>query len=268
MDRDLFLNREVHAVSIATPPNTHYEIGMQALQAGKHVILEKPPTLTLEQLEEMESEALNHGVVLFTAFHTRYRDEVYAARDYLIGKQVKEIEIRRYQHVKTYHPNAFTNGWILNKAIAGGGIVIDDGTNFIASTGCALSDNVSFGVTGAKIIIPDGMEVETQADIDFNFDKSGRGNMKMDWLHEGQEVATITLKTGQEECVIDLLTAEFLVNGKPLTQGTCGESRVDISGEYRRVYEHFQHCILEGKSFVSKGELEFVLRVYELAGRK
>src|SRR5271166_3722478 len=38
----LLLDPRVHAVSIATPPSTHFELARRALEAGKHVIVEKP----------------------------------------------------------------------------------------------------------------------------------------------------------------------------------------------------------------------------------
>src|SRR6266705_4613348 len=60
---------DIQAVSISTPPNTHYDLAMQALLAGKHVFVEKPPALTTQQCEEMMRYAEQHEKVLFMGFH-------------------------------------------------------------------------------------------------------------------------------------------------------------------------------------------------------
>ena len=46
---DLLADASIDAIAIATPVNTHYELAMAALKAGKHVWVEKPMTETLEQ---------------------------------------------------------------------------------------------------------------------------------------------------------------------------------------------------------------------------
>lgn len=56
MEYEQMLN-EVDAVVIATPPETHYQLGMQAVLAGKHVFVEKPMALTSAYCREMNQEA-------------------------------------------------------------------------------------------------------------------------------------------------------------------------------------------------------------------
>ncbi len=55
--KDLFANPRIDAVAIATPVSTHFELALQALQAGKHVLLEKPLTATSEQAQRLIEEA-------------------------------------------------------------------------------------------------------------------------------------------------------------------------------------------------------------------
>src|SRR5918996_6205955 len=55
--RDLLKDPRIDAVAIATPVSTHYELGMQALQAGKHVLLEKPMTASVEESQRLVDEA-------------------------------------------------------------------------------------------------------------------------------------------------------------------------------------------------------------------
>ena len=55
--RDLLRNPQIDAVAIATPVSTHFPLGMEALRAGKHVLVEKPMTLDVEQATRLVDEA-------------------------------------------------------------------------------------------------------------------------------------------------------------------------------------------------------------------
>src|SRR5918998_5317582 len=54
---DLINDPDVDAVVIATPVSTHFELAMSALRAGKHVLLEKPMTATVDEGERLLEEA-------------------------------------------------------------------------------------------------------------------------------------------------------------------------------------------------------------------
>jgi predicted dehydrogenase len=63
---------EIDAVSIATPPFLHYEMAKIALEAGKHVLLEKPTTLTALEAKELYHLAAANGVVVAMDFEYRF----------------------------------------------------------------------------------------------------------------------------------------------------------------------------------------------------
>ena len=64
--------QHVDAVDIATPHATHYQYAKNALERGKHVLCEKPMTLTKSQTEELYDLAENKGLVLMEAIKTAY----------------------------------------------------------------------------------------------------------------------------------------------------------------------------------------------------
>jgi predicted dehydrogenase len=55
--RDLLCNPRVDAVVVATPVSTHFKLGMEALQAGKHVLIEKPMTCDTSEARRLVEEA-------------------------------------------------------------------------------------------------------------------------------------------------------------------------------------------------------------------
>ncbi|MEM9771496.1 MAG: Gfo/Idh/MocA family oxidoreductase [Cyanobacteria bacterium P01_D01_bin.73] len=63
---------EVDAVSISTPPFLHFEMAKMALMAGKHVLLEKPVTLSVEEARELKRLAENNEAIVAIDFEFRY----------------------------------------------------------------------------------------------------------------------------------------------------------------------------------------------------
>lgn len=66
------LLEQVDAVYIAIPHPFHYEYAKKAIEAGKHVLCEKPMSLKKEEVEELYSLAKEHNVVLYEAIKTAY----------------------------------------------------------------------------------------------------------------------------------------------------------------------------------------------------
>jgi predicted dehydrogenase len=81
----LFADPEIDAVAIATPIFTHYELAKRALEAGKHVLVEKPLTPSVAQAEELEALAKAKGRVLMCDHTFVYTGAVRKIRD-LVAK--------------------------------------------------------------------------------------------------------------------------------------------------------------------------------------
>lgn len=72
-DFDALLARpEVQAVSIATPPFLHFPMARAALAAGKHVLLEKPITLNVQEAQQLQAIAAETGAIVAIDFEFRY----------------------------------------------------------------------------------------------------------------------------------------------------------------------------------------------------
>jgi predicted dehydrogenase len=71
---------EVNVVSICTPSGSHAELGILAARAGKHVIIEKPLALRLEDADRLIETCDRRGVKLFVVQQNRYNRPVQAAR--------------------------------------------------------------------------------------------------------------------------------------------------------------------------------------------
>ena len=61
---ELLADPEVDAIVVATPVPTHYALAKQALEAGKHVFVEKPPAMRASEMEELVTLAAERDLVL------------------------------------------------------------------------------------------------------------------------------------------------------------------------------------------------------------
>jgi predicted dehydrogenase len=70
--KEIISNRDIVAVSITTPDFVHSEIVLEAIKAGKHVLVEKPLAMKVSDCEEILSERDKRGVKLMVDFHNRW----------------------------------------------------------------------------------------------------------------------------------------------------------------------------------------------------
>jgi predicted dehydrogenase len=85
--RDVLRNPNIDAVAISTPVSTHYQLALEALQAGKHVLVEKPITADSQQAAHLIDEAARRNLVLMVDHTFVYTGAVRKIRE-LITKDV------------------------------------------------------------------------------------------------------------------------------------------------------------------------------------
>jgi predicted dehydrogenase len=129
---DLIQDPLVDLIDICTPNDTHYEIFMAALDAGKHVYLEKPLALTLEQAKDMADRAREYSQVVQIAFNYRFVPAVMKARQLIEDGFLGDVVNFRVQYFHTgYLDPERPMSWRLSKERSGGGALVDLGSHAI-----------------------------------------------------------------------------------------------------------------------------------------
>ncbi len=98
--QELLRNPEIDAIAIATPVSTHFEFGMAALKAGKHLWLEKPMTETSLQARKLVDEAAKRNLTLFVD-HTF----VYTGAVRKMGDVIKSGDLGRVYYYDSIRVN-------------------------------------------------------------------------------------------------------------------------------------------------------------------
>jgi predicted dehydrogenase len=88
---ELVCDRRVDAVVIVTPVSTHYDLAMQALRAGKHVLVEKPLAASAEQATRLVDEAARRQLILSVDHTFVYTGAVRKIRELVAGESLGEI---------------------------------------------------------------------------------------------------------------------------------------------------------------------------------
>ncbi|TBL77362.1 Gfo/Idh/MocA family protein [Paenibacillus thalictri] len=125
---ELLANTEVEAVSICTWNNTHAEFSIAALDAGKHVLCEKPLCQTVEQALQVEAAVRRSGKVFQVGFVRRYGQTTQMLRKFIDAGDLGEIY---YAKASCLRRLGNPGGWFSDKERSGGGPLIDLGVHVI-----------------------------------------------------------------------------------------------------------------------------------------
>jgi len=126
-------NPEIAAVYIATPPGEHPILTMQAADAGKHVLCEKPLAATVEQSAQMVEACRRNGVLLMTAYRKHFEPSTF-----FLKELVQRGDLGRIDTIHTAFSELHVPGvslpWLLDSKMAGGGPLTDLGIYCVNTT--------------------------------------------------------------------------------------------------------------------------------------
>jgi predicted dehydrogenase len=136
---ELAADPNIDAVVISTPPVSHEGLAIAALNAGKHVLVEKPLAVTAEACDRMVQAADAAGVTLATGFNLRYARTTKLAKKIIAAGGIGELD-----HIRGFHGHKggkdFGPAWIVDKNVTGGGSLMDNGIHVIDLTRFFLGD--------------------------------------------------------------------------------------------------------------------------------
>jgi predicted dehydrogenase len=126
--RTLVAAPDVDAVVVCTPNALHAQQSIAGLEAGKHVLCEKPMATTVADGEEMLATAARHDRLLLVLHPWRHHEAVIAVRDSIVAGELGRV-VRT--HGYGVHADWGPGGWFADPALAGGGALVDMGIHAI-----------------------------------------------------------------------------------------------------------------------------------------
>jgi D-galactose 1-dehydrogenase len=246
---------DVDLVAICTPPGIRHAFVREALDAGKHVLMEKPPTPTISELDDLVAYGKKKKRVLFQTWHSRYNEAVDATRKILKRDGVKSIRIDWRESVRKWHPG---QDWVWEP---GGFGVFDPGINALSIFTKILPFPVF--VDSAKLKFPANRQTPIDVEIRFKSAEHNQPDLSagFNWLEESGEIWTLSILTNRgDELKLEKGGTVLRVNGAPVIENP--------SEEYEQIYQHFARLLKKGKSDVSDAPLRLVADAFLLGARE
>ncbi len=146
---ELLAQKDLDAVSIATPNVYHTPIAIDAIKAGLHVLCEKPMATTAADAKKILKAADKADTVFMMAFNNRYRGDSQLLSQYIEAGELGEIYYGRCGWVRRRGVPGM-GGWFTQKKLSGGGPLIDIGVHALDLTwwlmGCPVPQVAMGGV--------------------------------------------------------------------------------------------------------------------------
>ncbi len=246
---------EVKLVAVCTPPGARHAIVREALDAGKDVLMEKPPTPTISELDDLVAHAAEKGRLLFQTWHSQYNAAVDEARKILAEEGVASLRIDWRESVRKWHPG---QEWVWEP---GGFGVFDPGVNALS----ILAKIVPFPVFIAEARLGFPANKQTPVDVELRF-KSQQAHQPaisagFNWLEESGEVWTISAETRKGRMLKLEKGGTVLVSNGDVTVSAPSE-------EYERIYERFAELLEQKRSEVDDTPLRWVADAFLLGRRE
>ncbi|MBO9606488.1 MAG: Gfo/Idh/MocA family oxidoreductase [Paenibacillaceae bacterium] len=146
--RAMLADEEVEVVSVCTPNVLHAPISIACLEAGKHVLCEKPAAMNATEAREMQASADRSGKILNIGVAQRFNAQVNKIKELVESGELGNV-YHVYCSFRAHRSIPGLGGAFTTKAKAGGGVLIDWGVHFLDLIFYVLSNPKVLTVTGA-----------------------------------------------------------------------------------------------------------------------
>jgi D-galactose 1-dehydrogenase len=242
--------RDIVAVSICLPPVPRFAAAMTALQAGRFVMLEKPPGATIAECHTLLKTAEDLRIGIFATWHSQEAAMIDAAREWLADKIILSGRITWREDVRKWHPG---QNWVFEP---GGMGVFDPGINALSIATKILP--VSLHLHSARLEVPTNRQTPIAAQLQL----SNQVSADFDWRQEGPQIWNIEIETQSGSLRLEDGGAKLNINGfeVPAAQGERG-------GEYPRLYRKMAELVRERRSEMDLRPLILVADAFLLGER-
>jgi len=287
--REMLKSDEIDAVSVVTWNNSHAPITIAALEAGKHVLCEKPPALNALEAEEMYKASQKSGKLLMYGFVKRFSGSIRTIKEFIDNGELGHIY---YAKTGCLRRCGNPGGWFATKSISGGGPLIDLGVHMIdlsmylmgkpkpvlvlGNTNSSVGNRSNIkGITWYKAADydPKKGDVEDFANAMIKFENGASLYFETSWtMNIGRDITYCQLfgdKGGADiEPELNIYTEKYnyLVDFRPILDNYSFQAEEAFSLQIN----HFVDCIINGTPCICPGEdgitiMKIIDAVYESA---
>jgi D-galactose 1-dehydrogenase len=242
---------ELSTVAVCTTPQVRYDTARYALQQGRHVLLEKPPGMTVSEVLALVQLASQQHLTLFATWHSRHARAVQPARAWLASRRIRSVSVDWKEDVRVWHPG---QTWIWR---AGGLGVFDPAINALS----ILTQIIPGGLVlkDADLSFPSNCETPIAASVQLACAEGAPVHMQLDFLHPGAPCWNIAVDTDGGRL--------SLLMGGSIMKVDDQEVQTPPVEEYPSLYAHFAQLVRACTIDVDLAPLQLVADTF-LCGRR
>lgn len=241
----------IEAVSLCTTPQVRYDIARYALEQNRHVMLEKPPGATLNEVTALVDLAQQRQLALFATWHSREAAAVEPAREWLAGRKIRKVQVTWKEDVRVWHPG---QAWIWR---AGGLGVFDPGINALSIITRILPQPLV--LKDAELSFPSNCETPIAAQLSLQGPGGLPVHAEFDFRQTGPQSWDIDIDTDDGRLLLSKGGSVMQVDGQPMVQAT--------DREYANLYARFAPLVRERRTDVDLAAFRLVADAF-MCGRR
>ena len=183
--KELLKDDEIDVVSICTPNAFHHPATVAAAEAGKHVLCEKPISLSLDKAQDMIDSCEANNVLLQIGHHMRSNLAAVKAKTMIDRGDLGRITFARFRQAHDWGGAETVKDSFGKKALAGGGTLLDNGCHMfdLARYFCGEVKSVYCEMDALKFDV----EVEDTSLVSLRFKSGTIGSVENAWTATGWE---------------------------------------------------------------------------------
>ena len=247
---------DLDVVWISTPNNLHTRQTIQAAEAGKHILCEKPMALSVSDCELMIEACSRNNVKLGIDFQNRFHPVHMEARRLIQNGEIGEINMCKAQFCRGFS-RGFMKGWRIDPEIAGAGALMGQGLHPIDLLRFLLDSEV-VEVMAMNDEEPPNRHVEDMAHIILKFENGAHGIVICGILAPRPDNDAILY--GAKAKISCKGSVGMWLQGELLVEGDSLDLRMGIPSDsvngpelYIGVVDHFNKCIEEDSESLISG---------------
>jgi predicted dehydrogenase len=208
--RTLLDEAEFDAAIVCTPPSTHEPVACQLMQAGKHVLCEKPLAVSALEARRMLECGMRSGVILTMASKFRFARDVRKAREIVKDGLIGDLVFA--ESVFTSHVD-MSKRWNSNAAISGGGVLIDNGTHSVDILRYFLGNLRDIQIIEGRRM--QGLPVEDTARLFVHNDQGVMGSADLSWSIDKELETYLRLYGSSGTVLVGWKESKYRRHGEP-----------------------------------------------------
>ena len=271
-DDELLKDDTIDAVDICAPTNMHRELAINALSAGKHVLVEKPIGRNAAEAQEMVKAAEKYQKQLMVAMNARFRRDAINLKTFIDAGDLGEVFYAKCGWLRRQQ-RWTERSWLFQKKYSGGGVLMDLGIQMLDLAMWLLGNVPAKLVKATTFNKVAKLDVEDSAAAFIHLKDDRTLTLDVSWTFlTAQDLLYANFYGTQGGALLNPLRVMKEMHGNliNLTPHSDDSPQARYKRSYRNELRHFVDCLLGGKQMMSSGEesisrMKIIEAIYESA---